>query len=145
YKLAKPVLFKQVYRQGWEQFVPFVATIAGILFTDLLKGIAIGMAVAIFYILRSNFKNAFSHNKEGTAENEEHHVTLSEEVTFLNKGSIMKLLNNIPDNSKLVIEGSKSKAIHHDVVEILEDFHLNAKTKNIKIEIKGIKININNN
>jgi MFS superfamily sulfate permease-like transporter len=140
YKLAKPALFKLLYQQGSEQFVPFMATIVGILFTDLLKGIAIGMAVGIYYILRNNFRNPYYILKNGSQEGEEHVVTLSEEVSFLNKGSILQMLNHIPQNSKVVIDGTKSKFVHFDVVEIIRDFMTNAPSKNILVELKGIAI-----
>jgi|GEM_PF-1522126 len=59
YNLAKPSLFKAMYELGWSQFAPFIATVIGILLTDLLKGIGIGMVVAIFFILRSNLKTDY--------------------------------------------------------------------------------------
>lgn len=141
YKLAKPALFKVVYKQGLEQFIPFVATIIGILLTDLLKGIAIGMVFAIFYILRNNFKNPFYILKNDTKQGEEHIVTLSEEVTFLNKGNILQMLNHVPDNSTVVIDGSSTKSIHFDVIEIIQNYMVSAKTKGITVTVKGITIN----
>ena len=137
YKLAKPALFKQMYKLGWEQFVPFMATVMGILFTDLLKGIGIGMAVAIFYILRNNFRNAFAYDKEELGRSGEHLITLSEETSFLNKGSILQVLKDLPENTKLVIDCTKSKSIHYDVIEIIRDFQISAKVRNITVEIKS--------
>lgn len=141
YKLAKPELFRQQYKLGWEQFVPFAATILGILFTDLLKGIAIGMAVGVFIILRHNYKNPFYFNKTKKEEGESFDIVLSDEVSFLNKGSILQQLKNIPDNAKVVVDGSRSKVIDYDVVEIVRDFHTNARSRNINVELKGININ----
>jgi len=143
YKLAKPSLFKQAYKQGWEQFVPFITTVIGILLTDLLKGIGIGMAVAIFYILRNNFRNSFYHIKVGDWKEHEHLIVLSEEVSFLNKGSILQMLNDIPANSKVVIDGTKSKSVHYDVIEIIQNFQIHAKIIGITVEVKGIKLNSN--
>lgn len=145
YKLAKPSLFKQAYKQGWEQFVPFIATIIGILFTDLLKGIGIGMAVAIFYILRNNYKNPFYSIKNEGQETHEHLIVLSEEVSFLNKGRILQMLDKIPANSKVIIDGTKSKSIHYDVIEIIQNFQIHAQTIGITVEVKGIKLNGNKN
>ena len=141
FKLAKPALFKQMYTLGWEQFVPFMATVTGILFTDLLKGIGIGMAVAIFYILRNNFRNPFGYDKEQWEKNGEYLITLSEETSFLNKGSIRQMLQGVPENSKVVIDGTKSKSVHYDVVEIIRDFGVRAKTTGITVEVKGINLN----
>ena len=57
YKLAKPVLFKTMYKQGQTSFVPFVTTIAGIVFVDLLVGIGLGLAVTILFILYNNYRS----------------------------------------------------------------------------------------
>ncbi len=138
YKLAKPSLFKEIYAQGREQFIPFVVTIAAIIFTDLLTGIMIGMGVAVFFILRNNFKNPFYIWKKGHPEDEEYHLTLSEEVTFLNKGSVLQMLNHVPANTKVVIDATRSKYIHHDITEIIQNFQVRAKQLNIQAEVLGI-------
>ena len=136
YKLAKPALFKQMYQLGGEQFVPFAATVVGILATDLLKGITIGILFGIFYTLRHSYRNAYSMKDVITTEegHEVHHLVLAEEVSFFNKASILNALNNIPQNAKVIIDCSKSKSIAYDVVEIIENYQSNAKTKNITVE-----------
>ena len=141
YKLAKPELFKQMYKQGWEQFVPFMVTVVAILLTDLLKGIGIGMVVAIFYILRSNYKNPYYLLKNTQHDGDMYFITLSEEVSFLNKGSILQLLNHIPANSSVVIDGSNSKYVHHDVIEIVQNFQVHARELGIQVETKGLNLN----
>ena len=134
YKLAKPVLFKQMYALGQRHFVPFMVTILGIVFTDLLVGIAIGLAVAIFYILYDNYKKPFlfedKHLKDGTI-----HLELAENVTFINKASIQNTLSQIPDGAKVVIDGSKSLHIDNDVIEIIEEFKTNSKYRDIELEL----------
>ena len=136
YKLAKPMLFKQMYKLGWEQFIPFMATVVGILTTDLLKGITIGILFGIFYTLRHSYRN--SHYMKDTVTTEEgheiHHLVLAEEVSFFNKASVIKELEEIPKNSKVIIDCTKSKSIAYDVVELIRDFRSNAKTKNIVVE-----------
>lgn len=136
YKLAKPELFRKMYMQGWEQFVPFIATVVAILLTDLLTGIAIGMLFGIFYTLRHSYRN--SHHLKDVVTNEDgrviHHLVLAQEVSFFNKASVLQALDTIPRNSKVVIDCTQSKSIAHDVVEIIQDFKINAKTKNIAVE-----------
>ena len=145
YKLAKPALFKQMYTQGWEQFVPFVVTVVAILLTDLLKGIGIGMVVAIFYLLRSNFRNPYYLLKNTHHQGETYVVKLSEEVSFLNKGSILQLLNHIPENSRVVIDATNSKSVHYDVVEIIENFKVHANGVGISVETQGLDKTTTNN
>ena len=139
YKLAKPALFKAMYRLGWYQFIPFIVTVIGIVFTDLLKGIAIGMAVSIFYILRSHYKNAYDFHKSKVNERDTYKIMLAEEVSFLNKGSVLKTINQIPPGSDVVIDGSKSKVIDHDVIEIIRDFTVNAASTDIKVQVLNVQ------
>jgi MFS superfamily sulfate permease-like transporter len=136
YKLAKPVLFKQMYKLGWEQFIPFMATVIGILLTDLLKGITIGILFGIFYTLRHSYRNSHYMKETVTTEegNEVHHIVLAEEVSFFNKASVIKELEEIPANSRVIIDCTKSKSIAHDVVELIRDYRTNAKLKNITVE-----------
>ncbi|SDX62556.1 SulP family inorganic anion transporter [Flavobacterium degerlachei] len=136
YKLAKPALFKEMYKLGWEQFIPFTMTVVGILATDLLKGITLGILFGIFYTLRHSYRN--SHHLMDIVKNENgnevHHIVLAQEVSFFNKASIIDTLDLIPENSKVIIDFSKSKSIAYDVLEIIKDFEINAKTKNIDVE-----------
>lgn len=136
YKLAKVSLFREMYKLGWEQFVPFIITVLAILFSDLLKGIAVGMVVAIFYILRRNFRTSYFLHKEEIHEGEEIRIVLSEEVTFLNKASIQLMLEELPENSRVCIDGSRSINIDYDVLEIIQNFREHgAKEKNIKLNL----------
>lgn len=136
YKLAKPALFKQMYKLGWEQFIPFVATVVGILATDLLKGITIGILFGIFYTLRHSYRN--SHHMKDVITTEEghevHHLVLAEEVSFFNKASVLSALEAIPANSKVIVDCTKSKAIAYDVAELIQNYKSSAKTKNISVE-----------
>ena len=135
YKLAKPVLFKQMYGLGQTHFVPFMVTILGIVFTDLLMGIGIGLAVAIFYVLYNNYKKPFLFESDKHLKDGKLHLALAEDVTFINKASIQRTLNQIPDGTKLVIDASKTINIDHDVIEIIDEFETNAKTRGIEVEI----------
>lgn len=138
YKLAKVSLFKNMYSLGWDQFIPFVITVLAILFTDLLRGIGIGMVFSIFYILRNNYRTAFHYNSEDNGQGKKINIRLSEEMTFLNKGSMLLTLRNIPDDSEVLIDGTNSKNIDHDVKEVIQNFLETAKHKNIKLTIKNI-------
>lgn len=136
YKLAKPSLFKQMYKMGWEQFIPFVATVVGILATDLLKGITIGILFGIFYTLRHSYRNSHYMKEAITTEEGQqvHQLVLAEEVSFFNKANVIKELDQIPANSKVIIDFSNSKSVAHDVLELIANYEINAKTKNIIVE-----------
>lgn len=138
YKLAKIPLFISMFKLGWEQFLPFIITVVAIQFSDLLKGIGIGMAVSLFFILRNNYKRAYFFHKEDHHEGEKITIQLAEDVTFLNKGSIALTLGHLPENSSVIIDGSKSHNIDMDVLEIIHDFKNTSVLKNIKLEFKNI-------
>lgn len=139
YKLAKISLFKSMYKLGWDQFIPFVVTIIAILATDLLTGILIGMLPAFFFIFKSAYLNAYKSFKEDHDIGKVLRLELSDQVTFLNKGVIIRALNEIPDNSNLVIDGSRSKFIDTDVLEVLHEFkNHRSKSKFIEVELLNI-------
>ena len=138
YKLAKLDLFKQMYKLGWVQFTPFIITILAVLFTDLLKGILIGISIAILFILKRNYDNAFKRNhiraEEGKIE-----IEFPEQVTFINKGNIINMLNDLPDNSEVVLDGSRCEEMDYDVLEVIQEFKsFGSVSRNIRLEIKGI-------
>ena len=139
YKLATPSLFKKMYALGWEQFVPFVTTIAVMLFTDLLTGIAVGMVMGLLFTLHHSYRNSHYMKDTQTMNNgvSVHHIVLAEEVSFFNKASIIQVLEAIPSNSKVVIDCSQSKSIAYDVAEFIRDYQLHAKLKNIEVETIG--------
>lgn len=138
YKLAKIPTFIRMYKLGWTQFMPFTMTILGILFTNLLQGIMIGMAFAIFYILKSNYHTPFDYHQEDHHEGEKIDIMLGKEVSFLNKASVMLMLEGLPKNSIVTLDGSKSNYIDFDVVEIIENFIAHAPLKNITVNVVGV-------
>ncbi|MDO9184407.1 MAG: SulP family inorganic anion transporter [Bacteroidia bacterium] len=140
YKLAKGKLFKEMFQKGWNQFIPFMATILGILFTDLLIGVLIGLGVSIFYLLRSNFRNPFTIEKEVVYSDETIRIELPNQVSFLNKATIKSTLWSIPNNSKVILDASKTDYIDNDVLEIIKDFkEVIVPERNIKLNKIGLK------
>ncbi|WP_020535933.1 SulP family inorganic anion transporter [Lewinella cohaerens] len=137
FKLAKPSLFKEMARLGNKQLVPFVVTIVAILFTDLLVGIGIGMVVAIFYILLNNYKTPyFVEDKRKDAGII--HLELAEDVSFLNKASMLLSLKKLPRNSKVVIDATQTLHIDYDIKEIIMEYKANAAYKNIDLSFIGL-------
>jgi carbonic anhydrase len=132
YKLAKPSLFKEMYRGGFDQFVPFVVTIVAIIFTDLLIGIVIGIAVGLFFVLRSNFKTSFFV----VHDDSKYLFRLRKDVSFLNKPLLKNKLEKVPENSSVLIDISRADFIDKDVIEVINDFLKHAPLKNIKTQIK---------
>lgn len=136
YKLAKPKLFKEMYDLGWKQSIPFTVTVLGIVFIDLLNGIGLGLLVGIIVILLKSYQNShFLHIEDKSNGKHQIKMTLAEEVTFFNKGAILKELDSLPRDTYLEINLLKTRYLDNDIIEILEDFGLKAKERNIDIKL----------
>lgn len=132
YKLTSPSLYKGIFEKGIDQFAPFIITILAILLTDLLIGILIGLVVGLFFVIKTNFHQAFMI----TQDDKNFLIILTKDVSFLNKASLRKKLEEIPSNSYVIIDGTRSKFIDNDITETIEDFQETAKFRNITVEIK---------
>jgi MFS superfamily sulfate permease-like transporter len=135
YKLAKPKIFVEFFHKGWSQLVPFVVTIVAILATDLLKGIGVGIAVGLYYVVRANYHAAIS-----MTQTDDHYVlSLNKDVTFLNRARLRQYFNQIEEDSTVLIDGSKTQFIDHDILETIHDFMLSAHDNNIKVEARELE------
>ncbi len=139
YKLTKIEIYRDMYRQGWQQAFPFIATVLGIVFTDLLIGVGIGLVVGFFHILLYNYKTDFLLDLDEAAKRRT--VTLSEHMSFLNKAALTRVLREVPAGAEVTIDGSRSVMIDYDVKEVLKDFFTRAEAEDIKMKFKGIDEN----
>lgn len=136
YKLAKPSLFKKMFAEGWEQALPFMATIVAMLLTDLLIGIGVGTLVALIFIVRNKFAASFKITKD--KDTHEVHVVLARKVNFLDKVAFQNMLNEIEDGSTVMLDAQKTVFLHHDILELVDEFMISAETRNLKISVLGL-------
>jgi MFS superfamily sulfate permease-like transporter len=140
WKLANPAVFKHMWDNGKFQFAPFIVTVIAVVFTDLLKGVAIGLAVSIFFILRANMRLAYFFKKEEHHTGETIYIDLAQEVSFLNKAAIKQTLAHLPENSNVVINAANTLYIDHDILELIRDFvGLGSKEKDITVNLVGFR------
>jgi len=140
YKLAKPATFKHFWKKGKYQFVPFIATLLAVVFLDLLKGVALGIIISVIFVLKGNLKRAYYFRKEEYADGDVIHIDLAQEVSFLNKAAIKETLNQIPENSKVIIDAKDTVYIAHDILDLIHEFKTTkAPDNNIKVKLKGFK------
>jgi len=145
FKLAPPTLFRRMYRQGRSEFIPFIVTVVAILLTDLLIGVAVGMATGVFFILKANLATPYYLTRHDVRV-EDHtgglrvhvEIQLSENVSFLNKASFSKVLQEIPDRAVVEIDGSFARFIDRDVLEIIHDFKSSAQFRGIDVNLTAI-------
>lgn len=140
YKLARPAVFKHFYKRGKYQFFPFIITVVVVVFTDLLTGVALGMIISIFAILKGNMKRAYYFRKEEYENGDIIHMHLAQEVSFLNKAAILFTLNKIPNDSKLIINASDTVYIAHDILDSIREFRdIRAPLRNVDVTLIGFK------
>lgn len=145
YKLANPSLFSKMYKLGWKQFIPFIITVLGIVFTDLLIGVGLGLAAGLVVIAIKSYQNShFLHKEQVSNDNLTVKMTLAEEVTFLNKAAIQSELFSLPENSRLNLDIRKTVFLDYDIVEILDNFLIQAKNKNIWVHIQSERGDVDN-
>lgn len=137
YKLARPSVFKKMLSAGRDEYMPFLVTIFGIIFTDLLIGIVLGLAVGIFQVLYNNFKKPYEVTTVTEDGEAKMLIELSENLTFLSKAAMIETVSHIPDDANIILDATRSHYVHPDIVEIIDDFKKNAQYRNIKVEVKG--------
>ena len=140
WKLANPAVFKRMWDNGKFQFYPFVFTVTAVVFTDLLKGVAIGLVISVLFILRGNMKLAYFFKKKEHHTGDTIHIDLAQEVSFLNKAAIKQTLSHLPNESKVIINAANTVYIDHDVLELIRDFvNSGSAEKDIQVSLVGFK------
>ncbi len=135
YKLTQLSLFKQLYKKGWDQFLPFVVTIVVMLLTDLLKGVGAGLVVAVIFIIRSNIRSSFDTAEDVISGTRHYMVKLPQQITFFNKGYLINYFASVKQDSKVIIDGSINKTTDKDAREVMSEFLESAQNRNIEVEL----------
>lgn len=141
YRLCRPSVFRHMWKEGGvTQFVPFAVTAICVYRLNLLEGVAIGLVISVIFMLRQNMRIPFYYQRSTYSNGDLIKLTLAQEVSFLNKASIKQTLDNLPDNSSVIIDASQTEYIDFDVLDLIREFHdSHAPTKNIKLSLIGFK------
>jgi MFS superfamily sulfate permease-like transporter len=135
YKLSSWKIIRSVWKEGWSQFLPFAITIVGIVLTDLLKGILIGLGVSVFFVMRAYTRTAMTVVRDG----DDHLIRFNKDLTFVNKQELKARLREVPDGSRLVIDGVRAHYVDHDAVEVIREFCESASHRGIQTECRSIQ------
>jgi MFS superfamily sulfate permease-like transporter len=133
YKLTKPAIYREIYSAGWSQFLPFLFTILAIVFTDLLKGVIIGLVIGVFFVIRANHHQAITV----VSRDNYHLMRFNKDVSFVNKNELRTKLRLIPEGAHLILDGTRALYIDHDIHEVVEDFKKPAPYRDISLELKN--------
>jgi MFS superfamily sulfate permease-like transporter len=133
YKLANVKLFRQMWAAGYDQFLPFLITILGVVFVDLLSGVLIGTVFGLAVVLIMNHHAAFTVVRDGSF----FFFRFAKDVTFLQKIALKRCLAQLPDGAQVTIEGRGAMFIDHDVLELINDFQDAAPSRGINVELRN--------
>lgn len=134
YKLAKVDIFKKMYQDGRNQFIPFIVTIFFVVFYDLLMGIFVGTAVGLLFVLYSNFQSVIRVIRDGNMVL----IKFFKDVSFLNKPRLKEELSKLQSGDYVVVDGAKANFIDHDIYVILKEFKDSASRRGIEVDFKDI-------
>lgn len=137
YKLASPSLFKYAVKKGKAYAVPFFVTVLAILFTDLLRGIIIGLVVGVFIILRDHIASP-PYTEVSPKGAVLRRLQLHDNLNFLHKAALLTELERIPDGSRVELDARRSRRIDPDVIEVLANFRETARMRHIDYRVVGL-------
>ena len=140
YKLAQPKLFIQLYQKGWKQFLPFIVTIVAIMLTDLLIGIMIGLVLSALFILHSNMHSGVKVIHEKHLHGSLTRIELAQNISFLNRATLLSVLNKIKRHETVVIDASNTVYIDPDLYQVIQEFQQDrAKQQQIDLKLIGFQ------
>jgi len=143
FRLASPLEFINVYKTGREQLIIFVATMVGVLATDLLVGIAIGIAVKLSIHMYNGLP--LSSIFLPYLEIEE----LGENTVLITARGSAVFSNFIPfrrqieqlglvGRNNVIVDLSASKLVDHSVMEKLHELQMDFEQNQLTLEVRGL-------
>ncbi len=138
YKLASPKIVRQMWKQGNSRFLPFIATVLAIVFTDLLIGIIIGLVVAVLFIIHSNLRRPVRVITEKHMSGEVVRIELANQVSFLNRASLVHVLEGIPRGGHVLLDASSTSYIDPDILDLINDFkEVTGPARKVEVSLFG--------
>jgi MFS superfamily sulfate permease-like transporter len=142
YRLASPKEFIHMYHLGKDQFIVFIATIIGVLATDLLKGIAIGIAVSIVlhFIYGAPIRSFFKLNAqiEQSGDNSAS-ILIRDSAIFSTWIALRKhLIHFFEEGKKVTLDLSETRLVDHTVMTRIEEWKKEFKEKGLELTVRGL-------
>jgi MFS superfamily sulfate permease-like transporter len=139
FRLASPQEFMHMYHAGREQLVIFVATIIGVLATDLLLGIGIGIGVkAAFHVFNgapvlSLFRLRASVEPEDRAT-----VVVRDSAVFSTWIGLKRRLEKLRGEGRVVLDLSGTYFVDHTVMERLKEMEDEFREGGSELVVTGL-------
>ncbi|MGR9051231.1 MAG: SulP family inorganic anion transporter [Gammaproteobacteria bacterium] len=141
FRLASPKEFAKTLSVGIDNFSVFVITILGVLATDLLIGVGIGIVAKLLIHITRGLKlsNFFKVNYHVDQTDEDtYHIKVSGAAVFSNLISLRSVLSTLPENKKLYFDLSNTDLIDHTVMEFIDHFAQDYNQQGGHCEILGL-------
>jgi MFS superfamily sulfate permease-like transporter len=137
FRLTAPALWRTAWRLGYSHFIPFGITVLAIVFTDVLRGIGVGLVIGLAFIIVEHLRSPVLSrlSPPGAVLTR---YGLPEQVTFLSKASIARALNALPAGTRVEIDGRRTTRFDYDALEVLLLFRDTAKARNIDYRLVGV-------
>lgn len=132
FKLTKPALYRTVWAHGLDQFTPFLVTVLAIVFIGLLTGVMVGVACGLFFVIRTNHREAITV----VHQDSDYLLRFTKDASFINKNEFRRKLRQLPAGSNVMIDGTQALFMDHDIKEIVSDFRQLAPYKGIRVDLK---------
>jgi MFS superfamily sulfate permease-like transporter len=120
YKLVDPKSLKELYKYGWSEISVYAATVATIIFTDLLTGVLVGVGLSAIKLLY-----VFSHLEvELDVCSDRRHATLRLRgvATFLRLPKLAAVLERVPPTAQLHVNIEQLRYIDHACLDLLANW-----------------------
>jgi carbonic anhydrase/SulP family sulfate permease len=139
-RLASPAVFREMRRAGRYQLVPYLITLVAIVFTDPLQGILIGLVVSLGFILWSNQRRPMRLVVEHHLAGDVTRVELANQVSFLNRAELRRVLDGMPRGRHVLLDASESVYIDPDILETVREYRDSiAPARGVHVSTKGFR------
>jgi MFS superfamily sulfate permease-like transporter len=136
-RLATPALLRQMVAAGRDQWIPFVATVLGIVFSNMLVGLALGIAVSLAFILGRHSRRSLRRVAEKHLGGDVLRVELPTEVTFLNLTTLQRLLDGVPKGAHVLLDATDTEFVDPDVLAMIREF------RDVRAPARGVHLSMN--
>ena len=134
YKLASAKVIWGMWKEGWTQFIPFVITLVVVVAKDILVGVGVGLLASAYFVMKSNHRKSIICVNDGP----NYLIRFNKDITFVHKALLKEVLRAVPENSRLIVDGTRAHYIDHDIAELLHDFETLAANRAILVTFKSV-------
>lgn len=133
-RLADPQRFVAAWQLGRTYSLPLFATVIMVVFSDLLAGVAVGFALSAMAALATNARYGYELRVDGYS----HRVELASTLCFVHKPHLYAALQAVPPGAELTVDGTQTRVIDPDLLELLHEFETEARHRGIRYHLVGI-------